>query len=128
MKRTTIGLLCLMSAATYAGPTHYQCKVVAETGIASDWQSYGLLVGQTFSVVRGTGIVLGGGIDNTRSASTQVLDNGSSSSAFKMLSISKEFNGESRKVVYLMISEPDQREDKPFVAITDTEVLTGTCR
>ena len=128
-----VGSLLAVSQLRAGGPEYYSCTVkeihrLEDNGRLAVWPAneqggFGAKVGDTFSVDRQTGSVIGNHEQSTaRAVKVTVHDRGSSNSYFTM-------SWERPRDVYVLhIRETAIGADKPFLLAGALEVVTGTCR
>lgn len=100
-------------------------KKLGNDGLITDESVYRVTIGMHFSVNRSTGEISGKPISNTNAFGyPEVLDNGSSEQAFKVITVYKPYV----YVSYLQINEYEDGSQKPFVFYDQTTMYTGLCQ
>ncbi|WP_373018665.1 hypothetical protein [Thiomicrorhabdus sp.] len=132
MRYLTLLLALIISSSAFSGPYSYACKIAGEYRVESKdgklttpKPNAKLYEGKDFNVDRKSGVVLGA-IDNSSYEKKVVLDRGSKQQSFKLIWYS--YTGFGAAANYLTIREYEESEKKPFSAIIDWEVLSGTCQ
>ena len=85
--------------------------------------------GEIFHIERPSGTVLGGGLGNRFYPTKIIIDPGSKEQNFKLLYLSNPVKGteNGKNAVYIEVKEYAKTYEKPFVAVTNTKVLSGIC-
>lgn len=133
MKHLLLLLLLAISSSVSGDAIIYECEIFGEHihgangELVSDKQLY---IGGKFHVERRSGVVLGGGLDNSTYPTKQVLDPGGVNHAYKLIWISQDVVGTNggKNVGYLQVKEFSEGVEKPFVLINGFRTLSGKCR
>ena len=115
-----------------AGPVEYKCEINYEYSLASSGElkeGKRIYKGEKFHIERPSGTVLGGGLGNHSYPKKMIIDPGSKQQNFKLLYLSKPILGteNGKNAVYIEVNEYAETYEKPFVAVTNTKVLSGIC-
>jgi len=116
----------------FAGPIEYNCQIKYEYSLTSIGElSEGKMIykGEIFHIERPSGTVLGGGLGNRFYPTKIIIDPGSKEQNFKLLYLSNPVKGteNGKNAVYIEVKEYAKTYEKPFVAVTNTKVLSGIC-
>lgn len=127
MSRVISALLCFYPMIALGDG--YSCAVrniyvLDSSGSMKPEEKYAsLLSARSFTVDRQRGVITGPPLDNTQTTEVRVLNLGSSSSAFKVLSLRA-----SDDPIYFRIDVYRGGTEFPFVGYKGSEVFTGVCR
>lgn len=106
----------------------YSCKVVLSgelnnRGRMARTDFAKLYDGLKFLVDRDTGYMYGPPRNHNENGSPVVIDRGSDEQSFKAITVYRPFSS----VEYLMIEEFSNEQNKPFMFVTGSKVITGVC-
>lgn len=126
--RQLVFALVIVPTLALAGERDYQCQVkqffmLDDSGTLRPADRESVLVGEKFAVDRYTGRIIGGLLDNRSARQITVLDRGSGTNSFQLLTIDRSDQHE-----LLVIKEYTKEELKPFVSVSIFVVRTGICR
>lgn len=122
----------------FAGTTEYTCTInqtyqLKEIGVLeapSEENREKIPPRQTFTISRETGMITGKGseLDTVHAKSTVVIHKGSPESSFVAVADFGETKSGTRAYRMIKIEEYKKGSEKPFVAMRDLDIATGTCR
>lgn len=131
MSRYILLFVLLFPAALVAGESIYSCKIneileLSDQGIMEKHiGAYKQLIGQSFSVNRTTGEMVGLPFDTQASKQVAILDNGSKENSYKAIVTSYPPN---IWVKYIYIAEHQQGIHKSFWGTDDgNKIFSGLC-
>jgi hypothetical protein len=124
------GLMSSMQA--YAGSDGYHCTIleIKELGASGKFVThkgvFSQLIGESFSIDRATGKVIGLPFSNVSYKEIRVLDRGSTENSYKQIAISHPPN---IWIQYLYVAEQEKSPEKPFWGTEDgNKIFSGSCQ
>ena len=113
----------------YADPHFYQCQVMSDAYIKTDG-SLDLLrdsprVGEKFTVIKGTGVIIGDVMDALNNP--KVFPSIAGKNSYKVIWEQKAEGGGGAFIDYLNIDEFVKGKKKPFGFFSGSLLLTGLC-
>jgi hypothetical protein len=130
MNRHLIFSLLLLPAASTAGPLEYVCTVKQELSVTDDGNlkpyKNPIEIGNTFSIDRKTGKIIGRSFSNSTAREVQIITQGDSSRNFEVLSASSPTGKATTDLV--IVHEWKKGLEKPFVGLESGMVYSGTCK
>ena len=128
IRPNALGLILLAVAGQVSAAGAYDCVVKSsrspdKAGQLVEDSVTKLFLGKTFTVDRETGRMLGTPSNHNAYGRPQVLDPGSSEQAYKVLTIFRP----NVNVDFLRVEEHAEQKRKPFLFVTGSMVMTGTC-
>lgn len=122
----------------YAGTSEYTCtitqtyqlKEIGELEAPSEESREKVRPRHTFTISRETGMIVGkeSELDTRLAKATVVIHKGSKESSFVAVADFGETQSGTRAYRVIRIEEFKKGSDKPFVAMRDLDIVTGTCR
>jgi hypothetical protein len=122
----------------YAGTSEYTCtitqtyqlKEIGELEAPSEENREKVRPRHTFTISRESGMIVGkeSELDTRLAKATVVIHKGSKESSFVAVADFGETQSGTRAYRVIRIEEYKKGSDKPFVAMRDLDIVTGTCR
>lgn len=108
----------------------YQLKEIGELEAPSEENREKIRPRPTFTISRETGAIVGkeSELDTRQARATVVIHRGSKESSFVAVADFGETKSGTRAYRVIRIEEYRKGSEKPFVAMRDLDIATGTCR
>ena len=108
----------------------YQLKEIGELEAPSEENREKIRPRPTFTISRETGMIVGkeSELDTRLAKATVVIHKGSKESSFVAVADFGETQSGTRAYRVIRIEEYKKGSEKPFVAMRDLDIATGTCR
>jgi hypothetical protein len=132
MRELALCVLLAISLTASAGEQDYQCVVTGEAFLGSNGTigsgNRPVYVSQRFAIDRRSGAITGGPMaSNAETGVRFVLDPGGPGWSYKLVSTYKPGPDGHRAADYIVVNEFEKGEVKPFVGLTGSMVIHGTC-
>jgi len=133
---TVIAALCVHSEAGHAAGGQLRCTIARIEQSPTDQAATNILleyrksyIGKQFTVEKATGVMTGA-LTNTSVNAPQVIDSGSKSNPYKVITILYRYQGvgEGSMIYILVVDEFSKAAEKPFTFYDGYRVHFGTCR
>lgn len=108
----------------------YQLKEIGELEAPSEEKREKIRPRPTFTISRETGMIVGkeSELDTRQAKATVVIHRGSKENSFVAVADFGENQSGTRAYRVIKIEEHKKGSEKPFVAMRDLDIVTGTCR
>lgn len=125
-----VGLIS--SIQSYGGSDGYLCTIleIKELGTSGKFAThkgaFSQLIGESFSIDRATGKVIGLPFSNESYKEIRVFDHGNTENSYKHIAISHSPN---IWIQYVYVAEHEQSSEKPFWGTDDgNKIFSGVCK
>ena len=140
--RTTLVVFAVLflyfSGAACAGERDYTCSVrhvyrlqeIGSLETSPDSEMEKRMKRTSFTISRETGAIVGksSNLDTSLAKSTLVIHRGSEENSFEAVADFGAFKSGTHPYQVIKVKEYQKGSEKPFVAMGDMEIITGTCK